>query len=161
MIPPFTSLFSNYITDPARDKKRATLYFAQDNPYATKESGLDWLKSNPTRITAGYRNAYVPVAELLKIPGENGEHKRFNTPESKEKLDNIYAWLKHKGHAALDLAQPLIVVDARGKATVREGNHRILAASQLGYKAMPIWVNYLGGSEMLPANQIFDPVNFI
>jgi len=42
---------------------------------------------------------------------------------------------------------PFITVDQKGRPFMSEGNHRVMAASELGWDWLPVEIRYFNGSE--------------
>ena len=137
-----------------------------DNP------GGDWLKykqedaskaglsewNTPKRIgtvTGSFdKELTIPVSILKNLKGMRGE-------QTQVRKDDL-SWLKKKmesgklpeGRLGEEYA-PFVQVDQNGNAWVSEGNHRIMAADQLGWKSMPVEVRYYNGGENVDG--IFHP----
>ena len=133
-----------------------------DNP------GGDWLANNkedndlkgvteygvPKRFGAvtGYLNRTVllPVDLLARIPGMRAE--QYNVREKDLAYIKQYMAEKNKlpppyGEPDTEHYPPYIQVDQRGRPYVSEGNHRIMAARDLGFKYLPIELRYFTGGE--------------
>lgn len=133
-----------------------------DNP------GGEWLANNkedndikgtdeygvPKRFgpVTGYLNRTVllPVDLLARIPGMRAE--QYNVREKDLAYIKQYMAEKNKlpppyGEPDTEHYAPYIQVDQRGRPYVNEGNHRIMAARNLGFKYLPIELRYFTGGE--------------
>lgn len=89
----------------------------------------------------------IPVDKLVDVPGRRSEQKNVRPSSLK--------WLTEKMRKTgkLPLSEsgkemaPFIQVDQNGQPWVNEGNHRIMAAKELGWKSMPVEVKYFNGGE--------------
>ena len=138
----------------------------KDNP------GGEWLETKRERAASfdrrpsgaphlgsvtGYFNGYVkmPVAFLKNIPGYNQEEKNV-------RIDSL-KWLKNHMQETGKLPTdsyghemaPFIAVDFEGNPWVMEGNHRIMAASLLGWKYMPVEIRYFDGGEEIKDGPLY------
>ena len=120
------------------------------------EDNINYAKSKPRRhgvpfmgkITAYYRSdlgryVLLPVALLSKIPGENQEQENVRHDDLE--------WLKKElsENGLKNTGVPYIEVAYDGSAWVNEGNHRIMAAKELGWKYMPVEIRYFDGGERI------------
>jgi hypothetical protein len=144
--------------------------FNSDNP------GGEWLKHEQNRIISKGKDSYgvptlgsvtgyfshpvnIPIEKLIKVPGRRGEQNNVR-PESLE-------WLKSEMGKSKSLPKnesgseqyPFIQVDHEGKPWVNEGNHRIMAAHALGWKHIPVRVQYHSGGEEI--NGDWHPQNIL
>ena len=108
----------------------------------------------PKRFGAvtGYLNRTVllPVDLLARIPGMRAE--QYNVREKDLAYIKQYMAEKNKlpppyGEPDTEHYSPYIQVDQRGRPYVSEGNHRIMAARDLGFKYLPIELRYFTGGE--------------
>lgn len=118
--------------------------------YWLKEQ-IDYAKSRPRtkygvpymgKITASFNGKpTVPVEMLASVNGERGEQDNVRW----EDLD----WLKQEllANGLENVGAPYIEIGYDGVPWVSEGNHRIMAAQQLGWKEMPVEVRYFDGGE--------------
>lgn len=95
------------------------------------------------------REAFVPVDLLKKIPGTNQEQKNIRA----DSLEYLKQYMDKHGklpdadwHEFNEYA-PFIVVDQEGAPYVNEGNHRIMAAAELGFKVLAVEIKYFNGGE--------------
>jgi len=134
--------------------------FEADNP------GGSWLQQHRQRSKDGGKTEHgvpsyfgpvtgsfshkivVPIDKLAKVPGEKGEQQNVRSED--------LAWLKNymskTGHLPLMTNSqkeyaPFVTVDPQGKPWMNEGNHRVMAAQQLGWKHLPVEVRYFSGGE--------------
>ena len=86
--------------------------------------------------------AYVPVDVMMNFLDVRG--KRKETYESKDSRDRIEAFKKSIIKNGWDNRQGGIYldVDAFGNAWIAEGNHRVIAAQELGMKEIPVEVKF-------------------
>lgn len=96
------------------------------------------------------RYAFVPVDVLVEIPGTNQEQSnvRNDSLEYLVKYMDTHGKLPDTGSG--EEYVPMIVVDQDGKPWVNEGNHRIMAAKQLGFYTLPVEIKYYNGGEDKP-----------
>jgi len=98
-------------------------------------------------VTAYYEKPItVPMSVLSKIKGSNQEQEnpRAETLKFlKEKMANIFLQNDKEGI----YSPPYIEVAYDGTAFIAEGNHRIMAAHDLGWKEMPVDIRYFDGGE--------------
>lgn len=108
----------------------------------------------PIRLgpTTGWFNRVVllPVDLLARIPGMRGEQSNIREKD----LESIKQYMAEKnklppsaGRPDTEHYSPYIQVDQRGRPYVNEGNHRIMAARDLGFKYLPIELRYFTGGE--------------
>ena len=131
----------------------------QDNP------GGDWLRyqqedcaeagsnqfGTPKRfgpITGTYdKKVMLPVKVVAKVKGCRGEQSNVRPDD----LQSLLGYMKTNGHLPLNddgnEYAPFIQVDYTGTPWVNEGNHRIMAAAQLGWEWIPIELRYFSGGE--------------
>jgi hypothetical protein len=152
---------------PLRKEIEAPLQFASDIPSQNwlegkrsmaKEAGKK--PSGAPRVygsTTGYfsRNVMVPVDVLAKIKGENLEQQNVRPKD----LDAIKKIMSESGRLPQSRDGgdyvPFITVAQDGTPYVNEGNHRIMAAKELGFKYLPIELRYFNGAEL--EGGILDP----
>lgn len=159
---------TNKIGDEIKNKLK-DLNFYSDIP------NLNWLKDKISYVEEkgynqfGYPRAFgsvtgsfknnkilVPVDILKKIPGARGEQQNVR----KESLEYLKKEMDAGQLPKLESGEdylPFIVVDHRGKAFINEGNHRIMAAENLGFDYLPIEIKYLNGGEL--AESVLSPTN--
>lgn len=89
----------------------------------------------------------VPVSILEKLPGMRGEQTNVRPND----LKAIIKIMKDTNKLPLDSRgneyAPFINVFYNGEAWVNEGNHRIMAAAQLGWHDIPVQIKYFDGGE--------------
>jgi hypothetical protein len=136
----------------------AGLSFSMDNP------GGGWLAAEqedcaragknqhgaPKRFgaTTGYfsRKVLLPVSLISRLNGRMGE--QYNTRE--DDLAWLVDYMGKNNHLPVENGKqyaPFITVDMNGTPWVSEGNHRIKAAKQLGWKYLPVELKYFSGGE--------------
>jgi hypothetical protein len=115
------------------------------NKYGFKESGAPKFFGKTTGTFT--RTVLMPVDELAKIPGENNEQKNVRQGD----LKAIKEIMEKSGRLPQSERggdyKPFILVDQNGKPYVSEGNHRIMAAKELGFKYLPVEIKYFNGGE--------------
>jgi len=135
-------------------------WLQEKREYNTKEGLNEYgvpYKFGP--VTANFRReVLVPVELLAKIPGMRGEQSNVRA----EDLRSIKEYMAEKNKLPpFDRSKdeqhyyPFIQVDQDGNPYVNEGNHRIMAAKDLGYKYLPIELRYFTGGEDIDG--IFSP----
>lgn len=104
------------------------------------------------KMTASYRgkHVWVPVSVLAGLRGQRNEQRSVRT----EDLAAIKKIMQETSKLPLESNGqeyvPYIEVAYDGSAWVSEGNHRIMAASQLGWDSLPVDVRYFDGGERQP-----------
>jgi hypothetical protein len=114
------------------------------NEYGKKPSGAPRAYGSIT----GYfsRNLLVPIEELSKVKGENLEQQNVRQAD----LDAIKKIMSKTGRLPQESGGdyvPLITVAQDGTPYISEGNHRIMAAKELGFKYLPVEIRYFNGAE--------------
>lgn len=96
-----------------------------------------------TRIDEGF----VPASILLGLPGECGEHEVFAKSRFGSKTESEFRALAESLASGWRENAPILVcVEADGRATIYEGNHRLRAAEFAGIEAF-VEVRYFGNSQ--------------
>ena len=100
-------------------------------------------------VTGNFReNLTLPLSVLSVLKGVRGEQANVR--------QNDLDWLKnHMQSGKLPPISddneteyaPFVTVDQNGRPWVNEGNHRIMAAHELGWRHMPVSVRYFSGGE--------------
>jgi hypothetical protein len=131
----------------------------QDNP------GGQWLQHQQEDCAEAGKNQYgapkrfgpvtgsfgdkviLPVHVVAKVKGIMGEQKNIRTDD----LQSLMDYMKTNGHLPLNSNgkeyAPFIQVAYDGTPWVNEGNHRIMAATGLGWEWIPIELRYFSGGE--------------
>lgn len=109
------------------------------------------------------RPVFLPMNILERIPGARGEQSnvRQDDLESIKQYMSKERKLPPSEHDPFKEYVPFIMVDQRGKAFVNEGNHRIMAASELGFQVLPVEIRYFNGGEDEPGPFSADKVKQI
>ena len=101
-------------------------------------------------VTGRFDNTVLlPVDLLSEIPGINQEQQNVRQKD----LDSLKQVMGETGRLPQgknnggDYA-PFIIVGQDGKPYVSEGNHRIIAAKELGFKYLPVEIKYFNGAEI-------------
>lgn len=130
-----------------------------DNP------GGEWLKKNMRYSAEDGLNEYgaprtfgkitgifseqqdIPVDVLAKLKGIRGEQSRVRHDD----LDWLKKHMDETGQLPLTDSgkpyAPFITIDQHGVPWVNEGNHRIMAAKELGWESLPTEIRYFNGGE--------------
>ena len=146
-------------TAPLRKEIESPLKFSSDIPSENwlqgKREMSDSAGKKPSgapRVygsTTGYfsRNVMLPVDILAKVKGENLEQQNVRQKD----LDSLKEVMSKTGRLpqidGKDYA-PFITVAQDGTPYVNEGNHRIMAAKELGFKYLPIEIKYYNGADL-------------
>lgn len=93
---------------------------------------------------------WLPVDRIAKVRGLRDEQNNVR-PDS---LNYLKSEMAKTGRFPLmddsdDEYAPFIMVDFEGRPWVNEGNHRIMAAKELGWKYAPVEVRYFAGGEQI------------
>ena len=108
---------------------------AEDNgPYP---SGAD---------TGDVRISNFPLAELVKLPGRENEHRLANFETDDKTLDLLASF-----KAGEPIKSPVFVtVNYKGQAWISEGNHRVHVGHKFGLKTTPVLIRYFAGGQNAP-----------
>ena len=106
------------------------------------------------------RKMLVPVDVLAKMQGINDEQRNVRVADLKSLMD----YMGEKNHLPFEKDgkthyTPYINVYQDGTPYVNEGNHRIMAAKELGFKYLPVAIDYYNGAES--ENGILSPAKAI
>jgi len=123
------------------------------------QDAIDYAKSkSPDRnglpymgkTTASVRNVDVPLSILRRIPGMRQEQSkvRHHDLAAIRKIMSTTGKLPLHGHTGQEY-KPFINVAYDGSAWVNEGNHRIMAAAELGWESLPVEISYFDGGERI------------
>lgn len=132
--------------------------FSSDIPNA------DWLRGKQEYAQQRGRNSFgvpymgtvtgsfsepviLPVSMLRRLPGMRGEQKNVRQDDLaaiKKIMQSTGRLPQHNGRDYV----PFINVAWNGEAWVNEGNHRIMAAAELGWDKLPVEVRYFDGGEL-------------
>jgi len=106
-------------------------------------------------ITAYVRPDPIVKVDLLKtLPGMRGEQKNVRQDDLKA-IVNIMKKTKKLPIVNGTEYVPFIMVAYNGEAWVNEGNHRIMAASILGWDKMPVEIRYFDGGERIESGPMY------
>jgi hypothetical protein len=92
------------------------------------------------------RNVLLPVNVLANIKGENLEQQNVR----KDSLDYLKKIMSKTGKLPQERGEdyaPFITIDQDGIPYISEGNHRIMAAKELGFEYLPVEIKYYNGGE--------------
>ena len=110
--------------------------------------GVPWMK----KITGYYRKPVtLPVGILSRLPGEHEEHK-YPREESLRVIKKVMEETGKLPVSGEEEYVPYIEVAYDGSAWISEGNHRIFAARDLGWKELPVEIRYFDGGDMAPGD---------
>ena len=123
------------------------------------QDAIDYAKSkSPDRnglpymgkTTATVRNIDVPLRILRRIPGMRQEQSKIRHHDlaAIRKIMSTTGKLPLHGHTGQEY-KPFINVAYDGSAWVNEGNHRIMAAAELGWESLPVEISYFDGGERI------------
>ena len=123
------------------------------------QDAIDYAKSkSPDRnglpymgkTTATVREVDVPVSLLRRIPGMRQEQSKIRHHDlaAIRKIMHTTGKLPLHGHTGKEY-KPFINVAYDGSAWVNEGNHRIMAAAELGWESLPVEISYFDGGERI------------
>ena len=122
-----------------------------------KEQGRNNFGAPYTGTITAYFEDHVklPVKLLKKLPGKRGEQKQVR----KKDLENIKKIMQDTGKLPLTNFgreyAPFVQVAWNGEAWVNEGNHRIMAAAELGWNHLPVELKYYDGGERIEDGVLF------
>ena len=131
------------------------------------QDAIDYAKSkSPDRnglpymgkTTATVRNVDVPLRILRRIPGMRQEQSRVRHHDLAviRKIMSTTGKLPLHGHTGQEY-KPFINVAYDGSAWVNEGNHRIMAAAELGWETLPVEISYFDGGERVESGTMYPP----
>lgn len=116
--------------------------------YAKERGRNRWGVPYMGKVTGRFEgDVMAPVSVLSKLKGQRDEQNNVR-PADLAAIKRIMAETgKLPLNANGDEYVPYIEVNHAGEAWVSEGNHRIMAASELGLEMMPVQVRYFDGGE--------------
>jgi GNAT superfamily N-acetyltransferase len=108
------------------------------------------------KTTASVRNVVVPVSILRRIPGMRQEQSkvRHHDLAAIRKIMHTTGKLPLHAHTGQEY-KPFINVAYDGSAWVNEGNHRIMAAAELGWESLPVEISYFDGGERVESGAMY------
>lgn len=129
------------------------------------QNAIDYAKSkSPDRnglpymgkTTATVRNVDVPLSILRRIPGMRQEQSnvRHRDLAAIKKIMHTTGKLPLHAHTQEEY-KPFINVAYDGSAWVNEGNHRIMAAAELGWESLPVEISYFDGGERVKNGNMY------
>lgn len=92
------------------------------------------------------RSLQLPVSMLTSVKGQRGEQDNIRKDDLSS-LEDVMSKTKKLPVVHGKEYAPFIQISHEGKPYVNEGNHRIMAAHNLGWKSMPVEVRYHDGGE--------------
>jgi hypothetical protein len=101
------------------------------------------------------QNKRIPVDILKRLPGMRGEQQNVRQQD----LEAIIKIMKDTGKLPTmgngKEYAPFINVAWNGEAWVNDGNHRIMAAAELGFKDLPVQISYFDGGERVESGAMY------
>lgn len=124
--------------------------------YAKKRGKNSFGVPHMGSITGYYEGPIkIPVSILSRIPGQRAEQTNVRHKD----LEAIKDIMKKTGKLPLtdDGKEyvPYIEVAYDGSAWVSEGNHRIMAAKELGWDSLPVEIRYFDGGERVENGPLY------
>lgn len=102
------------------------------------------------KVTGRYAHPVdVPVSALVKLKGLRGEQNDVREADLAALKDVMRSTGKLPLVNGKEYA-PFVMVAHNGEAWVSEGNHRIMAARDLGWETLPVEIRYYDGGERQP-----------
>ena len=108
------------------------------------------------KTTATVKDVSIPVSILARIPGMRSEQSnvRHRDLAAIMKIMQDTGKLPLHAHSGEEY-KPFINVAYDGSAWVNEGNHRIMAAAQLGWESLPVEISYFDGGERIKSGPMY------
>ena len=108
------------------------------------------------KTTATVRNVEIPISILRRIPGMRREQSnvRHRDLAAIRKIMHTTGKLPLHTHTQEEY-KPFINVAYDGSAWVNEGNHRIMAAYELGWPSLPVEISYFDGGERVESGAMY------
>ena len=108
------------------------------------------------KTTATVRNVEIPIRILKRIPGMRREQSnvRHRDLAAIRKIMHTTGKLPLHTHTQEEY-KPFINVAYDGSAWVNEGNHRIMAAYELGWPSLPVEISYFDGGERMESGTMY------
>ena len=108
------------------------------------------------KTTATARNVEIPIRILKRIPGMRREQSnvRHRDLAAIRKIMHTTGKLPLHTHTQEEY-KPFINVAYDGSAWVNEGNHRIMAAYELGWPSLPVEISYFDGGERMESGTMY------
>jgi hypothetical protein len=108
------------------------------------------------KTTATARNVEIPIRILKRIPGMRREQSnvRHRDLAAIRKIMSTTGKLPLHTHTQEEY-KPFINVAYDGSAWVNEGNHRIMAAYELGWPSLPVEISYFDGGERIESGTMY------
>lgn len=114
--------------------------------------GVPYMGSTTAYVKPDVR---LPVSLLKRLPGMRGEQSNVRQKD----LEAIMKIMKDTGKLPLTDSgkeyAPFVLVAHNGEAWVSEGNHRIMAASKLGWDTLPVELKYFDGGERIESGLLY------
>ena len=108
------------------------------------------------KTTATARPVEISVSILKRIPGMRREQSnvRHRDLAAIRKIMHTTGKLPLHAHTQEEY-KPFINVAYDGSAWVNEGNHRIMAAAELGWPSLPVEISYFDGGERVESGAMY------
>lgn len=124
--------------------------------YAKKRSPDRYGNPYLGTVTGYFQNEVpvVPVSLLARIPGARQEQKNVRQDD----LAAIIKIMQETNRLPLtrfnEEYYPFVAVAYNGVPRVMEGNHRIMAAAELGWRELPVEIKYFDGGERVESGPL-------
>jgi hypothetical protein len=129
-----------------KDWLRRKQRYAEEDAAAAGGPMRKSMTGGATTATAGQQAPlFLPVSELLKLPGVMGEHDKRVPGEPQ--YDYLNAKVKEHGYTNENPV--FVMVNHKGEAFMNEGNTRVRVAAAHGVPAVKAWVNWKNGGELV------------
>lgn len=132
-------------------------YFRDKQEYARSRSPTRYGVPYTSTITgyfSGSQVAVVPVSLLKRFRGNKAEQENVRRHD----VDAIKKIMQETGKLPLSRDgteyMPYIVVAYNGQPIVFDGNHRIMAAAELGWRELPVEIKYFDGGERIESGPL-------
>ena len=115
------------------------------------------------KVTAGYKApVMMKVKDLAKLTGQRGEQSNIR----KQDLNWLKENMGNSGKLPIESGKeyaPYIEIGYDGVPYISEGNHRIMAAKELGWEYLPVDIRYFDGGETAIKDKFinFSPENIL
>ena len=108
------------------------------------------------KVTAGFKSpVMMKVDDLIKLSGQRGEQSNVR----KQDLEWLKENMSNSGKLPIESGKeyaPYIEVGYNGVPYISEGNHRIMAAKELGWEYLPVDIRYFDGGESALKEKFID-----
>lgn len=114
------------------------------------DSGVFMRMGTTTAYFERNQNVFVPVKILASLDGQRNEQNNVRQDDLKSLIECMGKTGRLPSLSTGGDYIPYIEVDQTGKPWINEGNHRIMAASALGWEYLPVRMRYCNGGEREP-----------